>query len=349
MGLCEVSQKRVALALYSRASALNHSCAPTAAFRHSVNMARLFSVTGHDVYGIEALYRSCRVEVVATASVPAGEEVCVSYGPTAAQGVLSRRQLLQKAYGFTCTCRLCSLQLLDSSDTDTDHGSGSGGSGGNEIVGNDDRKDDDVTVINDGDGLLTSIDEELRRLASRLQTSLIRESSGASPGVKIKELSDIHSRLQAVGNTLQTCRQSSEMKVTKFHAAIGRVSELQSDWAQTMCFVLDQLGEKAARGGNHRQAISYVEQAIALMTNNQANPLAVSDDDVTVARERVKVVELLSACGDMRAVYDMAVKVREDLRPYVDVYRDPDFLEMVELIHYVEVKDKKQQPKNDCA
>jgi hypothetical protein len=127
------------------------------------------------------------------------------------------------------------------------------------------------------------------------------------------------------------------------------VSELQSDWAQTMCFVLDQLGEKAARGGNHRQAISYVEQAIALMTNKQANPLAVSDDDVTVARERVKVVELLSACGDMRAVYDMAVKVREDLRPYVDVYRDPDFLEMVELIHYVEVKDKKQQPKNDCA
>ena len=81
-----VTQERVAVALYPRASLVNHACAPTARVQFSGRQLQLVS---------------------ATAMRPAAE-VTISYGPTAGRtAVAVRREQLQQQYHFLCCYSAC--------------------------------------------------------------------------------------------------------------------------------------------------------------------------------------------------------------------------------------------------
>lgn len=82
----KVTQERVAVALYPRASLVNHACSPTARVQFNGRQLHLVS---------------------ATAMRPAGE-VTISYGPIAGRaGVGARREQLQSQYHFLCCCSAC--------------------------------------------------------------------------------------------------------------------------------------------------------------------------------------------------------------------------------------------------
>ncbi len=78
----------VAVAVYERASACNHSCAPNAACR----------------------FAGRELSLVVSSTVPRGAEVCVSYGPTSFRepDAATRRHALQEKYHFLCACAVCS-------------------------------------------------------------------------------------------------------------------------------------------------------------------------------------------------------------------------------------------------
>ncbi|CAJ1457052.1 unnamed protein product [Effrenium voratum] len=90
----EMEHQQVALALYPElARSVNHSCRPNAILR----------------FDSEDL-----VELVVSSPVPAGEEVMISYGPTASTMPRSKRQAaLLAEYGFECLCSACASVAHD--------------------------------------------------------------------------------------------------------------------------------------------------------------------------------------------------------------------------------------------
>ena len=309
--LSDVRQQRYAVALFPLASAVNHSCAPAATFRYTFNPSTTPPCgpgRTRSIYFSEEVYRCFHVELVATKSILPGAEVCVSYGPTSVQPVQTRRRLLQESYCFDCTCDLCLSQLPSPQCSNS----------------REDGATDLSIVTESGDAeirqAIAKCAEDMQRVSSRCRTSVLgsSEEAGTEMSSILRRMTDIGSMLQSLGNV--------------------SVTEVQSQWVRTMCVCLDTLGEHAARKGNHREAVDYIEQAIQLMTDPVANPLAVTADDITIARERVKVVELLWAAGESLRAYDIALQVQAQLFAYVDVHADPDYLEMTEIIHCVELR-----------
>lgn len=87
-------QRRIALALYAMASAVNHSCIPNSA----VTYPNLSS-------GI------CELRLSATRDLKAGEEVVISYGVTNMMHAEKRRRYMQLHYLFLCHCVSCDRYL----------------------------------------------------------------------------------------------------------------------------------------------------------------------------------------------------------------------------------------------
>ncbi len=96
----KVTQERVAVALYPRASLVNHACSPTARVQFNGRQLQLVS---------------------ATAMRPAGE-VTISYGPIAGRAAVgARREQLQRQYHFLCCCSACEDEAPFDADDYSSH------------------------------------------------------------------------------------------------------------------------------------------------------------------------------------------------------------------------------------
>ena len=107
--LNEVNEERVAIALFTLASCVNHSCQP--------NCAVIFQRSEHQSpFNYE-------LRLVTLSNIEAGAEIRMSYGVATGQHAISlRRKILQKQYLFTCNCEACLRDLkITDSDQRSDH------------------------------------------------------------------------------------------------------------------------------------------------------------------------------------------------------------------------------------
>jgi hypothetical protein len=92
----EVSQRRLAIGLFLRASASNHACDPNCCTRFNLEQVRSENLT------------ECILEIVALKSIKKGEECTISYGVAAgSEDYATRQAILKKQYLFECKCCQC--------------------------------------------------------------------------------------------------------------------------------------------------------------------------------------------------------------------------------------------------
>jgi hypothetical protein len=103
----ELRQRRVGLALFLTASAMNHSCDPNCYVRFP--NAADSSAGARRGGAVSPAPARFALEVVALRAVRAGEELTLSYGVAAGQHAYSvRQQALRRQYLFRCACGACS-------------------------------------------------------------------------------------------------------------------------------------------------------------------------------------------------------------------------------------------------
>lgn len=93
-GVVSLCQERSFFGLFLRASAANHCCEPNCLLVHDLPFVKL----------------------VSTAPILAGDELTISYGPTAPMDVRQRRRALREQYLFECRCPACereTARILD--------------------------------------------------------------------------------------------------------------------------------------------------------------------------------------------------------------------------------------------
>ena len=98
-----MTQERVAVALYPRASLVNHACAPTARVQFSGRQLQLVSATAMRVQ-----FSGRQLQLVSATAMRPAAEVTISYGPPAGRtAVAVRREQLQQQYHFLCCYSAC--------------------------------------------------------------------------------------------------------------------------------------------------------------------------------------------------------------------------------------------------
>lgn len=114
-----------------------------------------------------------------------------------------------------------------------------------------------------------------------------------------------------------------EVAAKLFHTGSPE-AQLYTEFCAIYCLVLDMSAHVAAKRAEYGPAADWVAEAIYSMVSSGAY----TDDDIVIARERVKLAQLLMSCGQLQACRRVVERALMDITPYVGA-DDPDYVEAV--------------------
>ena len=140
----DVSNQRVGIAIFTKASSMNHSCKPNCIVRYK-----------YAGYSTDETSTKYVLEIIATESITFSDECTISYGPVWGYHRFSfRQQVLKSQYIFNCRCHQCNFEI-------------------NEMHGNTEFNSGELLLLTNSANkylalLIDNIREEVKRLKSHL-------------------------------------------------------------------------------------------------------------------------------------------------------------------------------------
>lgn len=318
--ISSLQQEKLGFALFQYASSINHSCNPNANIRYKFEnpMNWLSSFT---------------IQVVSNAFISNSKEICISYGPM--KGIHSytkRQETLQHQYLFNCQCNICLIEK-DIINTSMNQ------SRVNPIDKNTivlfrkslDIHYSQVIIISEKATIILQhiSNSSISTISTFIQDNLIPIE------LDLILLHDKYFHRYESINILNSSSYNSNSIKSSYYNQIRFINgtkdyQLFSEFVGVYTSVMDLHARCLAFCGQLNEAIQLIDVSIVLMIASGRFP----PNDVAIARERVKLAQLLFSIGDFRNTKDIVIKAINDLQVHVSE-DDPDLQESMCMLQYL--------------
>lgn len=300
-----VSQRARGIGIFSIASSLNHAC--------DANTVVKFHVCdGNDIIDKS----QCYLELVASRDIQPGEELCLSYGPTPVMAAVSRQRILWEQYTFLCQCRLCLNYKKNEQTLDYDE---QGDPKQNKLKSFDQKNDGSIAELE------KSFIPWVRNVWNNIDNINLRISDEHHTTSPIQLKSYLGSVQQLLNEIESKIKEASAAEIY-FGSTLSESCKRHFDNIHHT--LTDLMGEICVYLQDYPVALTYAQQGVQLYMKMYCAEKGLPIDDILVSREEVKVIQLLQACGKTKECVTLAEKVLRNMKPYVDVHRDPDYLDV---------------------
>ncbi len=290
-GISYVCERRIGYALFANASAVNHSCLPNATLRHCLPDSYDPLARQHDIF----------IEIVSIDQLTAGEEVFISYGPVAGKHSRNFRQKsLRSQYCFQCKCRAC-------------EGNEAGATQVNGTIALDPEGVDAIREVEALCGDVQTLREHASRVNEKASSLLMDNNVGVAVHYVHQTVEPLLKRARGLLN--EHFSQPPTPEALDFTMYLEIYACVQG--------LADLIAHIYACNEDFSKAAVFLHEAILAM--EKMNPSALSDPGI--ARERIKLAQLLFNSGDIQGAHGPLLQGMKDLAPHVDSKRDPDLLE----------------------
>ena len=295
-GVTMVSQLARFVGIFPVASALNHSCRANAVVR--------FLHTHDD----DATF--CRIEVVASREITNSEEICISYGPTAAMSLSTRRSILWNQYLFFCACKLCQQEekmKMENISTckATKH------------------QYDMAKVEGDCIHWVKEMWEKIDTVRNEISVNMVCPD----------QVETYHNILKNYQIDVDYQLKILENSETKYRIKMSKPCRRHmTEISYTLC---DLMGQVCAQSSNYEEALAHTQRGVDLYKYAHCKLNGLPEDDIMVSREEMKLIQLLFACEKKEECKLLAQKVIQNLEPFVNVNTDPDYVELLNIMEYL--------------
>ena len=299
-----VEKRREGFAIFTNASSINHSCVPNASIRYQ-----------HEPQQQNNERSKCKcnqviVEVVATEDIIAGDEICISYGGLRGVNSEQKRQMLRDQYNFTCDCKGCTNNKKDNSSS---------------IEGEVDA-DAGFQLIFEVD----SLDKRCLEVSKHCRELLVATEKSSSSSSSVD---DSNAALSFLRVSVEPTSDRIRELITQ-HFPNGTEPNMLDhgmhlELRAMQCRLTDLAAEVYSRQGKYLRASEYVKEGIEALT------WQVRPDDPIIARERIKLGQLLLNAGDLQSSYEPLTRGASDLALHVS-HDDVDIKEAHMLLLFLQ-------------
>jgi hypothetical protein len=297
-----LTQNRLGLGLFPVASSLNHSCVPNAFVKFT-----------RELDSNQSKFPYC-LELIACTDISPGQELTISYGPTAQQSLLFRNEILCDQYRFLCQCECCVQQrqraVVERAGRE-DKGEASKGEKNREVNG----------VSQESQGVLR---KRLFAMKSQMEACL--------------QSQDSHSPSQRISSILCQIQAECLEILREYHSVIERLVPCSCEIEECLCLCYDILGHLSATLSEYQQGIHWIEKAIEIMINpltSVSERKGYETNDIVILREQMKVIQMLYLGERWRDCDCLATEVQNEMKPFVDCQCDQDYCELQRIIHFL--------------
>ena len=310
-----VESRREGLAIFTNASSVNHSCVPNASIRYQHEPPQLHHHQEYSGQQQKQEYNQnnrCKcnqviLELVATEDIAAGDEICISYGGLPGLHSTQRREMLRDQYNFTCDCKACTTCTAEKNDKKNK-------------TGEEEEVDPEV-----GFQLIfevESLDQRCLEVAKQCRELLVHTTSNSSSSSSSSSGSISGTSVESFNAAVSFMKAAVEPTVDHIRELISRHFPngtdpsmldhgMHLDLRAMLCRLTDLAAEVYSRQGKYLRASEFVKEGIDALS------WQVRSDDPIIARERIKLGQLLFNAGDLQNSYEPLTRGATDLALHV--------------------------------
>jgi hypothetical protein len=338
-----LEQKRIGYSLFLAASAINHSCRPNAtirfAFDSTLSSALLSSFSNkysndsnNNLY-LQAL-KTVKLDIVATLQINSNNQILVSYGPMAGQNnLINRQKILKKQYLFNCLCSACKDEQGGLEDTSLQETL--------KAVEKEKNKQLIISINN------------IRLKILNLSNTMTELFSGSNRNNNSLMDSFLFQYLKPIKNDLillhkQHFNVNSNNDNIDYDNIIfkkgSKQNQLFIDICGNLCCIIDMEARILAHQNKYIEAALLISNSIEIMIKSNSH----LENDIIIARERVKLSQLYFSSGSHAKAFILSTKAIKDLCPFVS-NDDPDLIEANNINQYIRsLNSKKSKNYKNC-
>ncbi len=346
-GTSIVTTKVIGYAVFLHGSAFNHSCSPNAVVKYcgdslslwsksndSLDDSKSVNMLGHHHINAEMIRNLQMNVIISNSSVRYGEEITISYGVLAGKDPLARRQdVLRKQYLFRCYCAACRTEHDECEARKMDAVADLANVVSSRFV---DRNTENVKEYC---RRITAYTSELDMLNIAC-TELLAQSKHSIDPLPLQLFYNNHvvpffRKVNELRDLLPSTLQEFWKIVEGDNSNLSKETLNTIDWGicreycQFYCTLLDLSAHLESSTGQYLSAAEKIALVIRILVQSKLY----GEEDIVVARERVKLGGLLFNAGEIRHCHDVIRSAMESLEIGVNE-DDPDKLQAKQLLYF---------------